>query len=62
MKCMARKVETKKEDTFTKNQLIHSMKFKAYRDSLNVLLDDKKEYTIGEVEKMLTDFMKGKVN
>lgn len=61
MKYMAKKTETKKEDTFTKNQLIRSRKFKSYRDALNVLLNESKEYTIGEVEKLLADFMKGKV-
>ena len=61
MICRARKTEVKKEDTFTKNQLIHSKKFKGYRDALNALLDDSKDYTIGEVEKLLADFMKGKV-
>lgn len=58
---MAKKTEVKKEDTFTKNQFIHSKTFKPYRDALNVILDDQKKYTISEVEKLLTDFMKGKV-
>lgn len=58
---MAKKIEIKKEDTFTKNQLIRSKKFKCYRDALNVILNDQKNYTISEVEKSLADFMKGKV-
>lgn len=57
-----REQETKKEVTFTKNQILLSKRFKPSRDALNVLLKDKEQYTISEVEKLLTDFMKGKVN
>lgn len=54
-------VQTEYEPTFTKEQLISSMKFRHRRDALAVCLDDNKKYTLGEAEKALADFLKGKV-
>lgn len=51
-----------KEDTFTKEQIVNSKMFKGNKDALNVILDEKKQYTINQVKIELVNFMKGKVN
>lgn len=48
--------EVKAAPTFTKKQFIKSQRFAKHRDLLNVLLEDDKEYTIEEVEKVIKDF------
>lgn len=48
--------EVKTAPTFTKKQFIKSQRFVKHRDLLNVLLNDEKEYTIEEVEKVIKDF------
>ena len=58
----AKKEINLKDDTFTKNQILNSKKFKTYKDALNVILNENKQYTISQVEMLLTEFMKGKVN
>ena len=50
---------TVKEDTFTKEQLVNSKKYRDSIDALNVVLDDKKQYTFGEVDKLLKSFYEG---
>lgn len=57
---MARK-QVEKDETFSKEAIINSKTFKLNKDALNVLLDDEKRYSISEVQKILSDFMKGKV-
>ncbi len=57
---MARK-QIEKDETFSKEAIINSKTFKLNKDALNVLLDDEKRYSISEVQKILSDFMKGKV-
>lgn len=57
---MARK-QIEKDETFSKEAIINSKTFKLNKDALNVLLDDEKRYSISEVKKILSDFMKGKV-
>ena len=49
------------ENKFTKEQLLNSNKYKHNKDALSVLLIEDRSYSIQEVEKLLTDFMKGKV-
>lgn len=52
---------TKKEAaTFSKQQLLRSKRYAAKKDLLNALLQDK-EYTVEQVDKILNDFLKGKV-
>lgn len=46
---------------YSKQQIIKSKKFAKYRDLLNAILDDKKQYSVEEIDKMISDFMKGKV-
>lgn len=48
--------EVKAAPTFTKKQFIKSQRFAKHCDLLNVLLEDDKEYTIEEVEKVIKDF------
>lgn len=49
------------EPMFSKDSLVSCERFYKRRDLLSALLDDGKEYTIAEVEKMIDDYMKGKV-
>ena len=60
------KTETKTVEqsavTYTKEQILCSKKYKYRRDALGVVLADGKEYTTEEVDTLLDEFMKGKVN
>lgn len=47
--------------TFGKDQLIRSKRFRRYVDALPFLLEDGREYTIEEVERILNDWQKGQV-
>ena len=46
---------------FTKYQITNSKKYKSRRDLLNAILDDDKQYTTNEVDKLIDTFMKGEV-
>lgn len=48
-----------KEDTFTKEQLVNSKKYRDSIDALNVVLDDEKQYTFSEIDKLLKSFYEG---
>lgn len=52
-------VITSKLPKFNKSQLTKSQKYIHRRDALNALLDDKKQYTFAQVEKILKDFDEG---
>lgn len=52
----------KEVDTFTKVSIISSLRFADYKDILTAILDDKKKYSISEVNDLLDKFMKGKVD
>lgn len=49
------------ELAFPKKDLVNSKRFRDERDIVSALLEDGKEYTISEVEAMITKYMKGKV-
>lgn len=49
------------EVLFTKEQLLASKRFQTRRDLLNALLSSEKQYTIGEVERSIEQYLKGKV-
>ena len=49
-------------EKFSKKQFIESEKFRQNCDIISVILDDNKFYTIGEVEKKLSEFLKVEVN
>ncbi|WP_312503748.1 hypothetical protein [Lacrimispora sp.] len=46
---------------YTKEQLIRSDKYRNQRDLLMALLDDKNVYSATEAEKIMNQFMKGRV-
>ncbi len=60
----AEMVETagKRENLFSKDQLLNSERFRGRRDILNVLLRDDKEYSVESAELMIEKYLKGKVN
>lgn len=41
---------------FSKEQLLTSVRFVGQRDLLHALLDDDKEYSIAEVEKLIKEY------
>ena len=50
-----------KEPKFAKEALVNSKRFRNERDIVSALLKDGVEYTVSEVEGMITEYMKGKV-
>ena len=60
---MLLKKETAKQTskTFTKEQILNSKKYIHLKDLVNILLIDSKTYTFVEVDKLIQDFKKGKV-
>ena len=50
-----------KEPKFSKEALVNSKRFRNNRDLVSALLEDGVEYTISEVEVMITNYLKGKV-
>lgn len=48
--------------TFSKEQILASNKYADRQDAINALWTDDSEKSIAEVDSMLSDFMKGKVN
>lgn len=60
---MSKKFENnkKKENKFTKDQIINSKKYVENKDLLNAILDNK-EYTLKEIDEIINNFLKGKVN
>lgn len=59
-KVKAEKKEVK-ENKFSKEQLLKSQKYKNERDLINALLKEDKKYSLSDVDKIIDDFMKGKV-
>lgn len=53
--------ESTNEVSFTKSQLLKSKKYIHQTDVLNVILEEDKNYTIKEVEKLIDGFMKKEV-
>lgn len=47
--------------TFPKEQLISANKYSNRKDILRTLLEDGKEYSFEQVDRLMDDFMKGKV-
>ena len=48
--------------TFSKEQILSSDRFANRQDAINALWTDDSEKSIEQVENMVSDFMKGKVN
>lgn len=49
------------EPKFPKEALVNSKRFRNERDIVSALLKDDVDYTVPEVEGMITEYMKGKV-
>lgn len=47
---------------FGKEKILQSEKFSSRRDVLNVILENGHDYSISDVNRILNDFLKGKVN
>ena len=63
MKAKTKKVEVKQvEDTYSKEQIVKSKRFANYVDLLNATLKNNKKYTLNQVEEIIINYMKGKVN
>lgn len=50
-----------KRNTFTKEQLLNSEKYRNKRDILRAVLEDDKKYSIAEADKQIENFLKGEV-
>lgn len=50
---------TANEPTYTKDQILKSKKYAHRRDLLGVLLSDKQEYKIAEIDKAIDNYMNG---
>lgn len=46
---------------FDKEQICNSVKYSRYKDILSSQLHDDKKYSYDEIDKVIEDFMKGKV-
>lgn len=51
----------KAANAFAKEQILNSKKYVHLKDIVNVLLSDSQTYTHVEVDKLIEDFKKGKV-
>lgn len=49
------------ENKFTKEQLVNSQKFRQYKDLLQAILKENKQYTLKQIDEEIKKFMKGKV-
>lgn len=56
---MAKKVENK--ETFTKEQFYNSKKYEEYKDLIQILLEEDKDYTFDEVDNLIKEFLKKEV-
>lgn len=54
----AQATKTVKADLFSKEQILASAKYANRRDLLTVLLEDNKQYSVADVEKVMTDWFK----
>ena len=54
-------VKSAAEPKFTKESLVNSKRFRNERDLITALLVNGVEYTVSEVEEMITNYMKGTV-
>lgn len=70
---MERKTSTEKKENsslsvkedgirYTRKQLVESIKYRGLEDILYALLDEDNTYSLKEVDNMINDFAKGKVN
>lgn len=62
MKSVDEAVEVVEQVQFPKEQILSANKYSNRKDILGVLLEDGKEYSFDQVDALMDDFMKGKVN
>lgn len=55
------KTGTEAVQRFGKEQLLASARYKQRKDLVSVLLEDGRKYTIADVDRLVDQFMKGKV-
>ena len=62
-KAIEKKVKENKviENKFTKEQLVNSEKYRQYKDLLQAILKENKQYTLKQIDEEIKKFMKGKV-
>jgi hypothetical protein len=58
----AMKEELSEKNKFTKEQVVQSKRYVDRIDLLNVLLQTDKSYSLEEVDDLMNNFMKGKVD
>jgi hypothetical protein len=58
----AMKEELSEKNKFTKEQVVQSKRYVDKIDLLNVLLQTDKSYSLEEVDDLMNNFMKGKVD
>lgn len=61
MKTSKKEIKKVTEDKFTKEQIVNSKTFINNRDLLNAVLEDK-SYSKKEINKIIENYKKGKVN
>lgn len=61
MKLAVSKKKAQSTVSYTKEQILASKKYKKQRDLVDSLLMDGEHYTMEEVNKKVSDFMKGRV-
>ncbi len=49
------------EQKFNKEQILASARYADRRDLVGALLKDSEKYTMAEIDKMISDYLKGKV-
>ena len=59
---MAKKEKAQEGNKFPKEKIVASKRYKDKVDLVNALLSDDKEYSLEEVDYIINNFMKGKVN
>ncbi len=59
---MAKKKEIQEVNKFSKEKIVSSKRYKDKVDLVNALLSDSKEYSLSEVDDIINNFMKGKVD
>lgn len=57
----AETLESRQAPQFTKEQILASARYQNRRDLVNALLNDGKGYTMEAVDRMIDNFMKGRV-
>lgn len=55
------KADEYNEPLFSKSQIVRCGRYRDRRDLVDALLDDSKKYTMGQVDRLIGEFMRGKV-